>query len=241
MKRTRNLFLILITIFFVACSDKGDNYELTGKLENCNECSVYLMEMENSGVKALDTIKVSKDGKFSVKEKLAEESIFILQGSNDYIMLCPKKNEKIRITADYENMAVTYTIEGSEESSKLKLLNDKQTMTRFALKNMNEQLQMQDINNIDSVRQEITKKYHLLRENQRQFLIDYINTYEGSLTTLVALYRNMENTPLIDPLRDEAIYEKVLKGLQKKLPNNKNTKYLEHLVSRINSTKYDKE
>ncbi|MBR1625875.1 MAG: DUF4369 domain-containing protein [Bacteroidales bacterium] len=235
MKYIKYFIFTAVIGFFVSCTTDTDSYFLKGRLENCDSCELYLMEMENSGVRALDTLKADSDGKFSSKEKLEEESIFILQSKNDYIMLCPKTGEKIVINGDYENLATTYSITGSEESSKLKLLNDKQVMTRIALKNMSEQLQMTDINNIDSVRKEIQNKYNLLRNNQREFLISYINSNEGSLTCLVALYRNMENVPLIDYRKDFDVYKKVLKGLKSEYPDNRNTKDLERFVKEIES------
>ena len=116
-------------------------------------------------------------------------------------------------------------------------MNDKQIMTRVALKNMSEQLAMMNIDDGPQIRKSIAEKYKLLRQTQREFLINYINTNEGSLTTLVALYRNMENSPLIDPIKDFDIYEKVLKGLEKKYPNNKNTENLKRLLADIQSAK----
>ena len=106
-------------------------------------------------------------------------------------------------------------------------------MTRVALQNMSEQLKMTDIDDIDSVKHEVSRLYHSLRDNQKEFLINYINTNEGSLTTLVALYRNMENTPLIDFTNDFDVYKKVLNGLKKNYPDNKHTKNLEALIRNL--------
>ena len=237
MKKTNFWIIAAVLCIVSACSDNKNTYQLSGKLENCNECTVYLMEMQDAGVKALDTIVADKKGNFKAKEVLNEESIFILQAQNDYIMLCPKAKEKIKINGNYTDLASTYSVQGSDDSSKLKLLNDKQIMTRVALKNMSEQLAMMNIDDGPQIRKSIAEKYKLLRQTQREFLINYINTNEGSLTTLVALYRNMENSPLIDPIKDFDIYEKVLKGLEKKYPNNKNTENLKRLVADIQSAK----
>ncbi|MBO6118730.1 MAG: DUF4369 domain-containing protein [Bacteroidales bacterium] len=237
MKKTNFWIIAAVLCIVSACSDNTHTYQLSGKLENCNECTVYLMEMQDAGVKALDTVVADKKGNFKAKEVLNEESIFILQAKNDYIMLCPKAKEKIKINGNYTDLASTYSVQGSDESSKLKLLNDKQIMTRVALKNMSEQLAMMNIDDGPQIRKSIAEKYKLLRQTQREFLINYINTNEGSLTTLVALYRNMENSPLIDPIKDFDIYVKVLKGLEKKYPDNKNTENLKRLVADIQSAK----
>ena len=237
MKHINKIILLAIVILLGACTKDKNAYTLSGKLENCNECSLYLMEMESSGVKSLDTIRTDKKGNFKVTEQLLEESIFILQGRNDYIMLCPKQDENITITADYENLATTYTIKGSGESSKLKVLGDEQTKTRFALKMLSEQLAQANIYNMDSVRKEITNIFINIREQQKQFIINYINSNKGSLTTLVALYRNFENRPLIDYNKDFDIYKQVLEGLQKTYPNNKNTKNLQRFITDLEQIK----
>lgn len=233
MTSIRKLIIIAVVVMMAACSGDKDTYQISGKLENGANATVYLMEMENESVRAVDTIILDGKGKFSVKEKLDNPSIFILQCPNDYIMLCPQVGEKIVLSGDVDNMAVTYNVSGSEESSKLKLLSDKQVMTRVALQNMSEQLKMTDIDDIDSVKHEVSRLYHSLRDNQKEFLINYINTNEGSLTTLVALYRNMENTPLIDFTNDFDVYKKVLNGLKKNYPDNKHTKNLEALIRNL--------
>ena len=231
MKTIKILCIAATLCLFAACSNNTDTYRLSGKLENCDECTLYLMEMQSQGVKALDTIKANKNGSFSVDERLDYESIFLLQGPSDYIMIFPKKGEKINIAADYTSLSSTYNVKGSEESSKLKLLSDKQIMTRVALKAMYDQLNMADADSYDTVRQEIAAKYKMLRDNQRSFLINYINTNKGSLTTLVALYRNMENSPLIDFKTDLDVYKNVLDGLKKTYPDNINTKNLEQFIN----------
>lgn len=230
MKKIKTLLITVLIIMVSSCSKDKDTYTISGTMKNGDGAEMYLMEMENSGVKMLDTIKIKDKGSFSATEHLQEESIFILQGPNDYIMLCPKIGEKIKINADFDNMAVTYTITGSEESAKLKVLSDKQTMTRLTLKAMSDQLQMMDISNADSMRQEVAKKYKLLRNNQREFIIGYINNNLGSLTTLVAIYRNMEGRPLIDMNEDFDIYKKVLQGLEKMYPTNKNTENFRNFI-----------
>ena len=233
MKKANILIITLLAGIFFSCSDNENTYRLSGKIEGGANEKLYLMEMENSGVNALDTIVLDKKGGFSVKETLKEPSIFILQGKNDYIMLCPQKNEKIKITGEYNNLSTSYTIQGSKESGKLKTLSDKQTQTRFTLKMLNDQLAQMDITNIDSVRREVALTYQSIREEQRNFVINYINANEGSLTTLVALYRTMENRPLIDFRNDLDIYKKVLNGLKKTYPDNKNTDNLEKFILHV--------
>ena len=107
MTSIRKLIIIAVVVMMAACSGDKDTYQISGKLENGANATVYLMEMENESVRAVDTIILDGKGKFSVKEKLDNPSIFILQCPNDYIMLCPQVGEKIVLSGDVDNMAVT--------------------------------------------------------------------------------------------------------------------------------------
>jgi hypothetical protein len=223
MNKRLLVLMSVIVVLFASCNRDKNSYTLSGKLTNGNKSYIVLMEMQNSGPKTIDTINLSNDGSFDVREHLENPALFIFQGENDYIMLCPQKGEKIKINANFDNLAVTYNISGSAESQKLKELSDQQTKTRIVLKAMSDEMNMSNTSNIDSLKTIMRVRYAKLRENQRQYLINYINHNLGSLTTIVALYRNMENTPLIDFHTDLDIYKKVLSGLEKKYPNNQYT------------------
>lgn len=231
MNKKLLVLMSVILILFASCSKDKNSYTLSGKLNNGNKSFIVLMEMQNSGAKAIDTINLDKDGSFDVKEHLDSPSLFIFQGENDYIMLCPQKGEKININANFDNLALTYKISGSVESEKLKQLNNQQVKTRIVLKAMSDEMNMTNTSNVDSLKTIMRERYAKLRENQRSYLINYINNNVGSLTTLVALYRTMENTPLIDFHTDLDIYKKVLSGLEKKYPNNQHTIGLKTFIS----------
>ncbi len=238
MKTYKKIFFLiiacLIILFVILFLRKGNNYILSGELKNCKECDLYLIERFEGIETVLDTIHANKKGKFKIKANTQSPTILTLRGKNDAILLIPMQKEKIKIIADYENLATTYKISGSEESIKLKTLNDKKVKARFALKNMSEQLKSTNKQDYDSVRNVIQQRFNLLMKSQRDFLISFINTNEGSLSTLVALYdSDLENIHLIDPIKDKDVYEKVLKGLKENYPNNKNTKFLEHEVLRL--------
>ncbi len=231
MKNIRNLFLIALIFLVASCSKDENSYQISGKLKNGSNQTLYLLEMQDNGFKPLDTIDLSDNGKFSITENFGEPSIFILQATNDYITFCPSGGENIEINGDYKDLSGTYTIKGSKESEKLKILNEQQVYTRKQLKDMFDQLNMMNIEDADSVRAIVTEQFQILREQQKTFLTKFIEDNQGSLTSLVALYRQFENRPFFDLNRDFDMFDKVLKGLKKAYPNNSNTKNLEALVN----------
>ena len=231
------LCMILLPLVLCCCSGNKKTYVLKGKFITEEAGFVVLMEMNGSGATSLDTIHFSTNGKFSAKENLEEESIFFLQGPNDYILLCPQIGEKIEIKANLQDMAETYTIKGSPESLKLKELNAQQVFTRQKQKEMSDMLKQASGDDFDTLRVRFLQINNELRKQQRDFLINYIDKNLGSLTTIVALYRQMGGENLIDFKTDLDIYKKVLRGLQSKYPANKNTKNLEVFIKQVEQLK----
>lgn len=234
--KTKIVMMIILCAIFLSCKDSDKNYyTIKGKFTTDTKGFVVLMKMTDSGTQVLDTIHYSSKGKFSKKEALKDDAILVLQGPEDYILFYPQNKETIEITGKVSDLAQSYTIKGSPESIKLKELNAQQVFTRQKQKAMSDMLNQASGEERDSLVVKFTKINEELRKQQKQFVLDYINKNIGSLTTIVALYRQMGGSSLVDFTTDLDIYKKVLSGLKAQHPNSEATKSLQEFISHVES------
>lgn len=216
------ILVILIVVFFV-CNNK-DTYTIKGRLKGGENKFLVLMDLKGETPTLVDTIFLSSKGKFSKKEVLKEKSLFILQADgNNYITINPNKKDKIKIEGEYKDFASNYRIKGSRDSENLQLLAQRR------IKFNEDFIEFQKQYNQASGDQKrfLFKEYSLRSkqafEKEKQFLTQYIKDNAGELSTIIALYTELLGQPIFSIEKDEAIYNQVLDGLKKTLPNNPNT------------------
>lgn len=217
------ILAILIVIFFVCCDNK-DTYTIKGRLKGGENKFLVLMDLKGDTPTLVDTIFLSSKGKFSKKEILKEKSLFILQtDGNNYITINPNKKDKIKIEGEYKDFASNYRIKGSKDSENLQLLAQKRI--KF---NEDFIVFQKQYNQASGDEKRLLFKEYSLRskqafEKEKQFLTQYIEDNAGELSTIIALYTELLGQPIFSIEKDEAIYNQVLSGLEKTLPNNPNT------------------
>lgn len=239
-KNNKTLLIILVILLLLAsgiiiffCTRDNDTYSLKGTLKGGENNILVLMEMEGDGVKAIDTIHLDSKGKFSATEQIKEPGLFILQGENDYVMICPSKKEKINIEGDFYDLSLSCSVTGSKESQNLRLLIDRQKKTGLILKAIQNEWDMAAPEQKDSLWVVNKEKFRQLHKAEKDFLKNYIAEHSGSLTTIPALYTTVMNNPIFSPDQDFAVYQKVLKGLEKTLPSNKHTINLREFIKKV--------
>ena len=226
------LVVVIAVIVWLCCRDTS-TYSIKGQLKGGEDKFLVLMEMEAEGVRPVDTINLSSKGKFSAKESIKDAGLFILQGENDYLMICPAKDEKIIVEGDFYDLSLSSSVTGSKESENLRLLIDRQKKTGLFLKAIQDEWDMADPNAKDSLINVNREKFRMIHKAEKDFLTKYIETHQGSLTTIPALYTTIEGNQVFSPKKDIEVYKKVLKGLEKTLPSNKHTKNLRDFIQKV--------
>lgn len=236
MNKTRlKYFFVLIFLFFVSCQrneeTKNSFFVLSGTIQNASETYLILSEIGKSGFFQNDTLLIDEKGKFSKNIEMQEPTLYSLSLGEEYIVICPKIGEQIKIKASGNNFSGTYSIEGSAESEQLKQLNKENYNIRLSLKSMSEELKKADTTKIDSIKTSMLEKFLQMKQYQEKISADYIEKNQGSLTTLVALYRTFDGMPLFDYRQSLDMHKKVLQGLEQNLPNNQHTLTLRNFIT----------
>jgi hypothetical protein len=225
------LFLLPLSFILLFASCKHDTFTISGTLEGGAGKTLWLEEIAPDGPIFIDSIPINNKGQFKYSYKMPYRSLYNLHTTADnYIVTLPDYGEHIKISGQWDNLSVSYTVEGSPESGLLWLL---QQYTNDGAKVLNALVDTTHlyaqllfdgkITNEDVLRKkdETDSIYRITAEEQQDYIYRFLEENRGSLSTLIALYKPFNNRPLIDTRDPNSIdwYDLVLEGLQERSPD----------------------
>lgn len=121
--RNCKLFLSALVLLLAATSC-ADKVQIKGKLSGAPDSEVVIKQLSGSSFTVLDTVKTDPAGEYSYKMKIEAgqpEFVYIFKGDTKVASLLLQKGDKVRVVSDTLGQ---YSVEGSEESAKLKKVED---------------------------------------------------------------------------------------------------------------------
>lgn len=228
-------FLYLIIILFAAYScTNADSFEINGEIENGASKKIYLIDLASVNQTADSTV-IDENNEFQFTVNSTEPKDMILYFSmNNYIRLIVKPGEKVKITADANNLLGTYNVEGSEESILVKKLNKHLSNSMNRLDSLNVIYNNNQTNpKLDSIIRKLTQTSNEIFQNEKDFLISFIDEHKSSLASYIALSQKLsQRVPLLDPEKDFKYFELVDSALSITYPDINITKLLNSFVEK---------
>ena len=115
-------FAALAALTITACSS-GPKFQVNGDVSGADGKMLYLEASGLEGIVPLDSVKLKGEGTFSFKQPRPESPEFYRLRIDDKIInFSVDSIETIQIKAPYVDFSTTYTVEGSENSNKIKEL-----------------------------------------------------------------------------------------------------------------------
>jgi len=105
----------------VSCTDKAT---VDGTLTGSPDSKVVLKKLSGGSLSVIDTVKTGSDGSYSYKMDIAKgqpEFVYVYSGDTKVASLLLQNGDKVKVVSDANG---NYTVEGSEECSKLKSVED---------------------------------------------------------------------------------------------------------------------
>lgn len=238
-------YFVFIALLFAGC--KNDTFTMSGTLENGVGHTLWLEEIAPEGPLFIDSIPVDAKGAFSYKYKMPYRSLYALHTAEDnYAVLLPDYGEKLKVKGDWNNLSVTYTVDGSPESQLLwqlqQLSNDGAAVITDLVDTARHYSQLLAQGVVDertvAAKRHITDSiYRAERELQQEYICSFIEENMGSLATMIALYKSFNTLPIISPADSASLYyyDMVLEGLLQRYPDNPHTKQFQTTVERMHS------
>jgi peroxiredoxin len=122
MKRNLYLLLALLAAGFSGC-DNEPKFKVEGAVADADKQTLYFEASAVGGVELLDSAVLHGDGSFSFKGKRPESPEFYrLRLGNKIINFAVDSTETVSVRAAAADFATGYTIEGSENNTKIKEL-----------------------------------------------------------------------------------------------------------------------
>ena len=119
-------FVALAALALSSCNS-GPQFKVNGVVSDANGKMLYLESSALEGIIPLDSVKLKGNGSFSFRQARPESPEFYrLRVDDKVINFSVDSTETIEIKAPYVDFAAAYTVEGSENSQKIKELSLKQ-------------------------------------------------------------------------------------------------------------------
>ena len=129
-------FAALAALTITACSS-GPKFQVNGDVSGADGKMLYLEASGLEGIVPLDSVKLKGEGTFSFKQPRPESPEFYRLRIDDKIInFSVDSIETIQIKAPYVDFSTTYTVEGSENSNKIKELTLKQIRLQKEVDNL---------------------------------------------------------------------------------------------------------
>lgn len=226
---------MMIILLLISCS--RDDMRIEGKLINCTSSKVYFDEVDVYLSRAIDSVKLKKNGKFRFSDNARFPKFYQLRMmEEETIQLLMEPGERAIVRADCNDFQNSLEIKGSEGSV---LVNE----IVFALSVTIDKLD--SINNIYEnttdlvLRDNMVKEYEQIMNDHRKYTIDFLLKHSTSLASFRALYQQYnEGFFVLNKLRDLQLYKIVTDSLVKKYPRVKQVIALKQNTQKLLSQYY---
>ena len=177
-----------------ACHDKGEQFEVNGRIGDAADKMLYFEATTLNGIEAVDSARLDEEGGFSFRApRPANPEFYRLRIDGQIVNLSVDSTETISVEATFPTMGTDYRVEGSDNCRVIKEISNKLTAL---------QQEIQDI---------MTDKALTLGEQQRlayervarykeEMKRDYILKNPAAPSAYFALFQTIGGGLLFDPV-----------------------------------------
>ncbi|WP_291859703.1 TlpA disulfide reductase family protein [Marinilabilia sp.] len=228
--------ILSITIIVLTLSGcYSDNYRIKGTISNANERTLVLEKMQLDRDLAVDSIQLDENGKFSFHgEKLAIPTFFKLKLSeSNYITLLLDSTEHVTVTADANNLENTYRLEGSIESKKVQILNERLKTLRTAVDSLLTIYESLPADGNAQEKNEIGRQLLIELDEHKSFIGSFVMDNPRSFASYYALFQRLsDNTMVLNVMdkKEQVYFATIATSLNLLYPESPRVKQLYNYV-----------
>lgn len=236
MKKNGSLILLILLVI-VSCNNTQDTV-ITGHYPGTTDNYLYVNSVNLREPVFIDSVKINNRGKFRIKIETDEPAFYTIGFSNDeFITVLAEPGDNINLEFRGQRLQNDYIVSGSEESEKVRMLDNELGRTIIVLDSLINEYQeaVEEGNNTEKA-SAIEEEYTRILDEQRKFNIAFILDNLGKLSTIKAVYQKInENTYVLYRQRDLQYLKLVTDSLGKYYPGISLTRTLrENLEDELN-------
>jgi peroxiredoxin len=215
------LFYLFSLLAFTGC--KNNTFLISGTLTNpVNGEYIFLDQLKSNELTAVDSVKVSNDGKFIFKGETKNPAFYLVKfNNNNFLTLLVGPGDKILIKANHDSLNFPVSVEGSKGTEQMAEYNRTLNKTIDKLKSLNDiYMKNSDNPNLAAVMDSLDNLAQGYLEEINSYTKNYIDRNLGSLVSLVALYQQVApSVYVLHPEKDINYFEKVDSSMYSKYPD----------------------
>lgn len=193
----KKLFLTALAAIALGACNSEPQFKVEGEVSGAEGKTLYLEAAALEGIVPLDSVKLKAGGSFSFKQaRPASPEFYRLRIDDKVVNLSVDSTETVSVKAPYAEFATAYTVEGSENSRKIKELTLKQMQLQASADALFRSMQAHRMG-IDTYQDSLVK---LLKNYKDDVKINYIFAAPNTAAAYFALFQKLNNYLIFDPL-----------------------------------------
>lgn len=181
-------------VALTACTE--GKFQIVGNITNAKDSVLYLENMSLDGPVKTDSVKLGEDGAFSFTgAKPDAPEFYRLRIAAQIINISIDSTETVTVKAEYPGMASKYTVEGSDNCTKIKEL----TLLQMALQQKAREIAQNPTMGVKASDDSIRKVVDAYRKEIKQ---NYIYKEPMKSYAYFALFQTLGNTFIFNPHQD---------------------------------------
>ncbi|MFW6352510.1 MAG: thioredoxin-like domain-containing protein [Bacteroidota bacterium] len=227
------LSVALFTFIFSGCY--SDSYRIKGTIDNADGRALMLEKMQLDRNLPIDSVELDENGNFSFHgERLNIPTFFKLRLSeSNYITLLLDSTEHVTITADAKSLESSYRLEGSIESKKIQILNQRLKTLRNTVDSLLALYESLPTEGNSQRKSEIGRELTMELDEHKNFVGSFVMDNPRSFASYYALFQRLsDNTMVLNVMdkKEQVYFATIATSLNLLYPESPRVKQLYNYV-----------
>lgn len=183
-----------LTMLATACKDKGEQFEINGRIAEADGKTLYFEAVTLNGIEALDSTRLDEDGQFCFQDtRPFNPEFYRLRIDRQIVNLSVDSTETIHVEAELPDMGTDYEVEGSGNCQTLKEINNKLIALQQSIKDITNDKAL----TLGEQERLVHEKINLYKNEMK---IHYIMENPASAPAYFALFQTVNGSLIFNPI-----------------------------------------
>lgn len=185
-----------LTMLATACKDKGEQFEINGRIAEADGKTLYFEAVTLNGIEALDSTRPDEDGQFCFQgTRPFNPEFYRLRIDRQIVNLSVDSTETIHVEAELPDMGTDYEVEGSGNCQTLKEINNKLIALQQSIKDITNDKAL----TLGEQERLVHEKINLYKNEMK---MHYIMENPASAPAYFALFQTVNGSLIFNPINN---------------------------------------